>query len=358
MTRQIRNSVTAHARRVGGWPLPTVLVAGLLAAQGCNWIGLAHGAATYREVRRGEAANVVAAGDRFYATRAEDGIAVIDAKTGVVRATIATPSVGASIDDLAVHGSLLFALDARPPGSISVYDIANLDHPRLVSGPHPVPVGPFSGVSAANGLCVVSGGTSSLTAWRFDSTGSLAGPLATADLGRGQPDVTLAADGGSALVSTHYWGPYFGVSRLRFDSKRSQLLESGTVPLDGAGFTAGGAKPANFPVVATFISGNEALVAHGRGVTRISTGPGHALTRGRTIAVGGPAVSASSLNGTAAVAVGGDAPLVLLLAFEADSVRVLRRISLPPGTIPGGIALGASSVAIAARSQGVLVFMR
>lgn len=100
------------------------------------------------------------------------------------------------MDDLAVSGVLLFVLDARAPGHLSVLSLRDPVRPTLASPPREVPVGPFSGVSASAGLCIVSGGTSSMTAWRFASTGALAGPVASMDLGRGQPDVLIARDGG------------------------------------------------------------------------------------------------------------------------------------------------------------------
>src|SRR5437867_8780978 len=171
-----------------------LLASVVLAGGACNWLALAKNSLTYRTTQRGEAANVVAAGSLVYTTSAEDGIAVVDATSGQQIATIAA-AAGESTDDLALADNLLFALDARPPGHLSVYSLADPRHPRLLGPSHDVPVGPFSGVSAAHGLCVVSGGTSQLTVWRYDASGALTCPIDSIDLGRGQPGVLAAPAG-------------------------------------------------------------------------------------------------------------------------------------------------------------------
>jgi hypothetical protein len=336
----------------------STLVGMLLSLSACNWVSLARGAATYEDVRRGEASNVVASADVYYAALAEDGIVALDASTGATIGRVPPPVDSSSVDDLAVDGTLLFVLDARPPGSISVYSLGDPARPRRVAGPYPVAVGPFSGVSASGGICIVSGGTSSLTAWTYDSLGTLFGPVATTDLGRGQPDVLVTAEGKQAFVSTHYWGPYFGLSRLRVDTAPLRLTEAGTAPLDGAGFSVGGARPANFPIEATAFGVDTVLIAHARGLSVFHTGHATQLDHPRVINVDGPAVSVDAHGEVAAVAVGGDHPAVVFVRLTAGTAKVTRRVSLPPGTFPAGIALSATSVAVAARSAGVLVIRR
>lgn len=330
-----------------------LLVAAVWACGACNWVSLAAHSLTYRTTQRGQAANVVARGVFVYATLAEDGIAVVDGASGRTIGTVAPPA-GQSIDDLAIADGLLFALDARPPGHVSAYSLADPAHPRLVEPPHAVAVGPFSGVSAAGGLCVVSGGTSQLTLWRYGRGGELTGPLATTDLGRGQPDVLLGPRG-VLYVSTHYRGPYFGFEIAQFDSTGGRIERLGGLPLPGAGFTTGGAKPANFPIESALLGTDTLLVASARGVDVLDVRSATLPRLLATIAVGGPAVNVDVSGRTAAVIVGGDRPALVYLDFTATSARQ-RRVELPIGTIPTGVALGGPRAAVAAGPSGVVLF--
>lgn len=336
----------------------SLLPAVALACASCDWVSLATNALTYDEVRRGEAANVVASDSLFYATLAEDGLTIVDARSGQVLATMPPPAGSGSVDDLAIDGALLFVLDARPPGMLSVLSLTDPLHPTLVATPRRVPVGPFSGVSAAAGLCIVSGGTSELTAWTYDHTGALTGPAATADLGRGQPDALVAPSGDLAFISTHYWGPYFGLGVIRYDSAARRIHQLATLALDGAGFTTGGSHPANFPMDAALADADRLLLAHAHGVAVIDVRDPERPRLEGTIDVGGPAINVDVQGSQAAVAVSGRRPAVTILDLAAGPVREVRRHSLPPGTFPGGVALSAASVAVATRSQGILVFRR
>jgi hypothetical protein len=323
-----------------------------------RWVSLAANALTYKEIRRGEAANLVAQDSLIYATMADDGLAIIDARSGRTLGKLSPAAGSESIDDVAIANGLLFALDARPPGHLSVYSLRDPLNPRLVAAPHEVPVGPFSGVSAGDGLCIVSGGTSQLTAWRYDTDGALTGPVATADLGRGQPDVLVARDGKLAYVATHYRGPDFGLDIIRVASNAGGAIETiSALPLDGAGFTAGGAKPANFPIDVASLDDSTVLVAFARGVAVIDAArPAHPRVE-RVIDVGGPAVNIDVVGSAVAVTVSGRSPAIVLLDFSATP-RVVRRIPLAPGTLPLGVALLTSTVAAAVRDRGVLVFDR
>jgi hypothetical protein len=236
---------------------------------GCNWVSLAKNAYSYETTARGEASNVVARDGIAWTALGADGLGVIDTRSGARIRTIAPPPGSESIDDAAIADSLLFVLDARPPGHLAAYALSGRDSLVLVSPPRVVPVGPFSGVSASNGVVVVSGGTSRLTAWRYDASGIATDsvPFATADLGRGQPNVLLA--NGVAFVATHYWGPYFGLNVVRL-GVAGQLSAAGKLELDGAGFTDGGAKPANFPIGLALLNDTTLLVAFARGVAVVN----------------------------------------------------------------------------------------
>ncbi len=326
------------------------------AVSGCNWIATAKNALTYQTVARGEAANLAILDSLAYATLAEDGLAIIDARSGRRLATLAPPPGFESVDDVAVADGFLFVLDARGPGHLGAFALDDPLHPRFVAPAHDVPVGPFSGVSAGAGLCVVSGGTSLLTAWRYDGGGALTGPVATTDLGRGQPDVLVAPHGHLMYVSTHYRGPYFGLDVVRFDSGAGRLDTLAVLPLEGAGFTRGGAKPANFPIEAAIADDTLVLVAHERGVAVINAVTAHAPRLADLLEVGGAAVNVDARGSTAVVAVAGSEPALVVLDLAGPRGRIVHRLALPAGTRPAGVALAASSLLVAAREQGVLVF--
>ena len=344
--------------RRGSAPRLVRAAASLVVALGvlsCNWISLAEQSLSYPTLTRGEVGNVAAFDSHFVATAGEDGFTVRDA-AGATLATVAPAPGSESVDDIAIDGLLLFALDARPPGHLTTWSLRDPIHPIVVSRPIEVPVGPFSGVAAAAGSVIVSGGTSRLTMWSYDAGGMVRGPTATANLGRGQPDVLLARDGRIAYVSVHRWGPYFGldVVPLRPDSQRV-LSPLARVDLPGAGFTTGGARPANFPIESALLDDSTLLIATARGVVvvRVSD-PGH-VSVAATIDVGGPAVNVDANDRRAAVAVGGGAPAVALLDFSKDGRPAVRRLPLAPGTFPLGIAMSRGRIAVAARGQSVLV---
>lgn len=128
-----------------------------------------------------------------------------------------------------------------------------------------------------------------------------------------------------------------------------------TIELDGAGFTRGGSKPANFPIEAAALGRDTVLVAFARGVAVIDVATPRAPQVHEIIDVGGPAVSVDVRDGLALVAVAGRTPALVLFDFSTRRERV---IALPPGTFPAGVALTALSSAVAARDRGVLVFSR
>ncbi len=335
-----------------------LLVFSVVFAGGCNWIATAKNALTYKTIARGEAANLAMLNSLAYATLAEDGLAILDARTGRRLTTLAPPAGLESVDDVAVADGFLFVLDARPPGHVGAYTLADPVHPRFVGTAHAVPVGPFSGVSAGAGLCVVSGGTSQLTAWRYDSTGALEGPMATTDLGRGQPDVLVAPRGDLAYVSTHFRGPYFGLDVIRYEPGAGRLRTLAVLPLDGAGFTSGGAKPANFPIESAIVDDSLVLVAYERGLAVINAAVPDAPRLAQRLDVGGAAVNVDARGSTALVSVTGAEPALVLVDLTGAQARITRRFPLPVGSLPTGVALGEQTVIVAARDQGVLVFPR
>jgi hypothetical protein len=324
------------------------LLAALAAHFGWPWAALGWHARSYPI----GGANVVLAGSTAFASRAEGGFAVVDVASGRTVTEIPPPQGSESVDDLALAGRFLFALDANPPGHLSVYAIDDPSHPVLLSGPVAVPVGPFSGVSAANGRVIVSGGTSQMTLRTVDAHGKLGPVLATADFGRGQPDVLLSPDGTSAFVSTHHWGPYFGLTTVRVGDT---LAEAASLDLDTYGFTDGGAKPANFPLE-TALDGDTLLIADVRGLAVASVAD---LAAPRLLAhldLGVKAVNVDVRDHLAAVVGSSPRPrLVLVDVSSPASPRIVRTIDLPERSQPTSVAIGAARIAVASHQQ-LLIF--
>lgn len=327
-----------------------------LIVAGCDWIALAKGAATYATLSAGDVGNVVATDSLAYATLGDSGIAVIEVRTSG-RVTLIPPPPGLqSVDDLAIADNVLFALDAQPPGALAVLSLRDPRNPHSRGNAVSVPVGPFSGVSAAGGIVAVSGGTSALTAWRYDTLPSVLGSIASADFGRGQPDVLLTPSG-LFLVSIHRWGPHFGLTAARFEDATASLRRLWDIELAHAGFTEGGAKPANFPIESAALDDSTFAIAHRLGLSIVRVRNDAAADIASTVDVGGPAVNVDANGDIAAVAVAGSTAAVVLVEV-ADAPRIVKRLALPPGTIPLGVALTSHDVIVAARARGVLVLPR
>lgn len=322
------------------------------------WIALAYGAATYPVTHGGAAANVVLDGATAFVARGDRGLEIVDIHSGKALEIVPPVTPGGSVDDVSIAGQYLFALDARPPGHLSVFSLEESPKLRLTSAPIAVPVGPFSGVSAAGGRVIVSGGTSLMTLRHYDSEGTLGPVLAEIDCGRGQPDVLMRPDGNGAFVSTHRWGPYFGLTTVGVSNAPPHLTKLGSVSVDTYGFTAGGAKPANFPLE-TALDGNVLLVASLRGLTLISVADPAQPTVLSMLDVGVRGVNVDVRDHLAAVVGSSPRPaLVLVDVSSPSSPRVVRSIPLPDGSQPTGVAIGTNNVIVAAGNHGVLRFPR
>jgi hypothetical protein len=60
----------------------------------------------------------------------------------------------------------------------------------------------------------------------------------------------------------------------------------------------------------------------------------------------------------AAVTIVWPAAAIVLVEFASEGPRIVRRIMLPPGTIPGSARFTGDGILVAARGQGVLVLAR
>lgn len=323
---------------------------------GCGWVGLAKGALTYPTTQAGEAANVVAGSDWAYVTRGAAGIEILHLGTTVTSTRVLLPAGFDSADDLALADNLLFVLDATPPGHLGVFSLEQPSAPKLLGTPIPVDVGPFSGVTAAGGHVIVSGGTSLLTVRRYYRDGRMSSDAVTADFGRGQPDALLTARGDLALVSTHSWGPYFRLTLAQLQAHT--LTELGSVPLDTYGFTPGGAKPANFPVEVA-VAGRIACIASVDGLQVVDIGT---PARPRVLArlkLDIEPVNVDVRDGVAALVGSKPQPkLVFVDVRDAARPKVLQSYPLPEGSLATGVALTRTHAVIAAHGKGSLLFDR
>ncbi len=327
-----------------------------LSASSCDWISLTCNALTYRTTGTGEVGNIVALGRVAYVTRAEQGLEIIDLSTGEKIQRMAPPSGSESIDDLALADGFLFTLDARPPGSLTIFSMADPKAPQQVSGPVPVPVGPFSGVSASAGRVIVSGGTSDLTLRSYDRDGRLGEEVASIDLGRGQPDVLLAPGGQRAFVSTHFSGPHFGLMGLDMSSGSLTIAVNGRLDLETIGFTAGGAKPANFPIEAA-LHHDSLLIAYTKGLALVDPKELKILQLIKAKDLGVEPVNVDASGQTVAVVGSAPRPMLVLLSIQSPGgISVQRSIPLPEGTYATGVAVTSDHVAVAGHEKGVLIF--
>ena len=324
---------------------------------GCSWVELAWNALTYPTTRSGESANVAVHGDWAYVTKGAAGIEVVHLQRREPTRVVPVQG-GESADDLAVADGLLFVLDARPPGHLAVYTLENPSAPTLRNSPVAVEVGPFSGVSAAGGRVIVSGGTSRLSMRGYDRTGFLGSEIVTADFGRGQPDVVLATDGGAAYVSTHDWGPYFEMTVATLASEPLQITRQGALPLDTYGFTPGGAKPANFPIEG---AADDTILylafAAGLGVLDVADPSMPKLLALLELDV--EPVNVDVHDGIAALVGSSPSPrLVLVDVRDPAHPRILQSIPLPEDSLATGVAIASSHIVVAAHARGTLFFNR
>jgi hypothetical protein len=344
-----------HPRNRRLWVATALLLAGVALIVEWPWVALARSAATYPATAAGDASNVVIHGATAFVSLGERGIGIVDITSGKTLDLVPPPASSESVDDLAFAGQFLFALDARPPGHLSVFSLAS-SRPQLVSPPVPVAVGPFSGVSAGGGRVIVSGGTSLMSLRAYDAAGRLGPVLAQLDCGRGQPDILMSPDGNRAFVSTHDWGPYFSLTNVLVSGSAPFLTKSGAVDLDTYGFTAGGAKPANFPLE-TALDGDAVFVATQRGLTVVSIADRGQPAIIATLDIGVKGVNVDVGNHLAAVVGSSPRPtLVLVDVTTASSPRVVRSIPLPDRSRPTGVAIGHGHVVVAAGHHGVLSF--
>ena len=297
--------------------------------------------------------NNVAVADQYaYAAAGAQGVVIVDLSGPRLAGVVAPPGVTGTIDDVAIDGDLLFTLDASGTGGLSVFSIANPMQPTLVSGPVTVGVSPFAGVSAANGRVVVSGGTGLLTSRSYQADGTLEASFSSIDLGVGQPDVLVAEDGQTAFVSTDFDGKTFGITVIDITGSNLSILDQ--IGIDGAGFSPGFRKPANFPIESAQ-SGDTLYVASGDGVAVFDTSNPNAVKTLALIPLNTNPVNIDVVGNMLYVV--GNSPIGTFTSIDVSvlSSPVLQTTFLPAGSDPLGVAATSTSVVIADAELGVLV---
>jgi hypothetical protein len=243
----------------------TALALGLAVLLGHRWVALGRNAWNYPVAAPSARTQVAVDGGHAYLAAGAEGIEVVDLATRKRSALVPPAAPADRIDDVAIADGWLFALDATPPGHLITYSLADTGRPARSGVVEAVPVGPFSGVSAAAGVVAVSGGTSQLTVRTYDHSGRFGTDVATADFGRGQPDIALRPDGQIAAISTHTFGPDFAITFAEIRRQPLGWQTLGQLALKEAGFTSGGFKPAHFPLVAAW-RGDRVYLADGGGL--------------------------------------------------------------------------------------------
>ncbi len=325
---------------------------GLAALLGHRWLALGWNAWHYPVAAASARTQVVVAGGFAYVAAGAEGIEVVDLAAQRRLRLVAPVAPADRVDDLAVAGGWLFALDATPPGHLMTYSLAEPGRPSPSGAIVPVPVGPFSGVSAAAGAVIVSGGTSRLTLREVGPGGHFGSNVIAADLGRGQPDVALRADGRMAAVSTHLYGPEFAVTLAEVQRQPLGFLPLGQLRLKDAGFTAGGFKPAHFPLVAAW-RGDRVYVADGGGLGVVDVSNPRKpflLARDREAR---PAMDVAVAGDELDVVRAGSQPAVLRFHLDGSGLPTLAGIwKLPAGSHPGAIARDGAGLLISLRERG------
>lgn len=318
--------------------LAAIVLAALAAAAARDWLALAWNAWNYPSATAHARTQIAIGQDRAYIAAGIDGIEMIGLSRKRPLTLLGPVAPLDRIDDLVIADGFLFALDATPPGHLQSYALKGNGDAKMTGAAIPVPVGPFSGVSAANGVVAVSGGTSLLTLREYDTQGHFGEAIVAADFGRGQPDIALREDGARAVISTHLVGPQFGLTFVEIQRSPLRLRELGRLLLRDAGFTAGGYKPAHFPIVAAW-RGDRVYLAHGGGLDVIDAAdPRHPHLR-RHDPLPQPAMDVAIIGEVLSVAVAGARPAVFRYRLDPAGTPVLIGTwRLPEGARPAAIA--------------------
>lgn len=157
---------------------------------------------------------------------------------------------------------------------------------------------------------------------------------------------------------THFGGPNFGLTTVHVTSAPLSVIKGGTMDLETIGFTAGGAKPANFPIE-TALTGDVLLVAYVRGLALVDVSD---LDRPRMLSeirLDVKPVNVDVRDGIAAVVGSSPKPLLSFIDVKNPMApHVIRSVQLPEGSYATGVAIATTHVVVGAGARGALVFPR
>jgi hypothetical protein len=328
------------------------LVLGLAALLGRRWLALGWNAWDYPAAAPSARTQAVLDGGLAYIAAGADGIEIVDLATRERRRLLPPVAPADRIDDMAIADGWLFALDATPPGYLMTYSLADLELSSPSGEIVPVPVAPFSGVSAAAGVVAVSGGTSQLTLREYGREGGFGREVITADFGRGQPDIALRPDGRMAAISTHTFGPDFAITFAEIRRRPLALKMVSQLGLKDAGFTTGGFKPAHFPLIAAW-RGDRVYLADGGGLGVIDvSNPGRPrlLARDRRPH---PAMDVVVFGRELDVLRAGSQPALFRYRLDGSGLPTPAGTwSLPAGIRPASVARNSSNTLITQHENG------
>jgi LVIVD repeat len=214
--------------------------------------------------------NVAVRDGLAYAALGRRGLAIADIAAS--RSDPAKAIVGhlqIDVDDLAIDSRLLFTLSSGT-GRVDVFSLANRASPARTDGITHVPARPFSGIAAAHGVLVVSGGTGLSTMAHYGPDGRLSETQTIPKIEFGQPDVTLHPDRSLAFYSVDFDTRRFGITAVDLSEPKTPTVV-GRIELRGVSLaTVDFSLPGNFPLKSAIL-GAALFVAHTGGLVRIDT---------------------------------------------------------------------------------------
>lgn len=294
----------------------------------------------------------------LYAAYGEGGLIISDEVSKETLAHIFPPRGMNSIDDFDVESDLIFAIDSRGRDYLAVFSYSKGQEPQLEASPIQVQGGPFNGISAKNGNLVVSGGTTFLNRFTYNSEGELSGPV-TFGRDRGHPEVLLSENGQFAFVSTDFDGVRYGITSLYIGNELDVPGIVSELDLDGSGFTPGVTKPVGFPIQSSVID-NHLLVAHGGGLTIIQLVEEGGFGTSFTLDIGLSGISvATEADRAYVIGYQNDTPsMVAIDISDINNPSIISTVALNTNDIPTSIAIGMNRIYIAAGKTGILQLLK
>ncbi|WP_089939576.1 hypothetical protein [Candidatus Entotheonella palauensis] len=291
--------------------------------------------------------NVVIRDPYAYAT-VGDGIQIIE-----IRRQELVRTISAAAHDVSIADGLLFAVSGS--GVLSVFSLQTPDDPQLIPHNESIQARTFTGVSAAGGIVVVSGGQSPSTVLTYDASGRLSrnNPASLGLQVVGRPDVLLAQVDTRlmAFISTDFDAGSFGITAVDLTDGTQRVVQ-----FEGRGFgntLTNAFFPANFPIESALL-GTQLYTTNFNTnsiVVSDATGQSNGL---RSIPVPFQPRSIAAMDQRLYVV--GDRASVTVIDL-GDSERQ-EQMPLPAAAQPSGVDVSADHIVVADRGLGVLVLDR